>query len=281
MKCLKPFLSGNSAYGCGQCQACRAKRRRVWAHRIMLEAMCHEKSSFVTLTYKEAPSVSGLPTLVPEHLQLWLKRFRRSVAPRKVRYFAVGEYGDRTGRPHFHLALFGHACEHHPFYDGGCECITCSAVRETWGSGHILVASLTEKSARYIAGYVAKSMTCRDDIRLQGRHPEFARMSLRPGIGADAMADVASTLLQYDLHKKLLDVPPFLRHNRNLLPLGRYLRQRLRKQIGRDAKAPHLVETHKEALQLLRSFAWNSGRSVSSVFKELNPQRVYEDRGTL
>lgn len=280
MKCVKPFLDGSHAYGCGQCQACRSKRRRVWAHRLMLEALCHARSSFVTLTYDE-DHLPRTNSLCPADLKNWLKRYRKAIYPERVRYFAVGEYGDTTGRPHYHLALFGQGCQFAPLYQGGCPCVMCSAVRKTWGFGHVLVASLTEKSARYIAGYVVKSMTWPDDIRLNGRHPEFARMSLRPGIGAPAMWDVASEFMKWETHKLLTDVPTVLRHNRNLLPLGRYLRRYLRKRVGRDEKAPSVVSSQQEAVRLVRAFAWNSHRSVSSVFQELNPQRPYQDRGTL
>lgn len=246
----------------------------------MLEALCHERSSFCTLTYDDQHVPDG-GSLCPSELTAWLKRFRKRVYPRRVRYFAVGEYGDRSSRPHYHVALFGFGCEFAPVYLGGCQCLTCTAVRETWGFGHILVASLTEKSARYVSGYVSKSMTHPDDVRLLGRHPEFARMSLRPGIGADAMEPVVDALVRHGLDRKLSDVPFLLRHNRNLLPLGRYLRQQLRKRLGRDPKAPQLVSLQEDALSVVRAFAWNSERSVSSVFAELNPQRPYIERGSI
>lgn len=278
MKCVKPFLSGSALYGCGQCQPCRAKRRRTWAHRLMLEALCHERNSFATLTY--APENYSGVSLRPKDMQDWLKRFRKRIAPKTVRYFGVGEYGDLTGRPHYHLALFGVGCEG-PLAYGGCGCPTCCVVRETWGFGHVLLGQLTEKSARYIAGYVTKRLTSPTDPLLNGRHPEFARMSLWPGIGAAAMERVAALWKTYPLAQRIVDVPPVLRHNRNLLPLGRYLRRRLRKELGRDAQAPSVVSENAEAVRLLRAFAWNSGRSVSSVFEELTPVRPYQDRGTL
>jgi len=83
-------------------------------------------------------------------------------------------------------------------------------------------------------------MTHRDDSRLLGRHPEFCRMSLRPGIGADMMHDVASELLHFSdvLLNAQPDVPSGLRVGSKVLPLGRYLRKRLRVLVGRDDKAP-------------------------------------------
>lgn len=91
-------------------------------------------------------------------------------------------------------------------------------------------------------------MTKKDDPRLQGRYPEFCRMSLRPGIGADAMHDVASVLLQFNLVDLQGDVPSSLRHGSRLLPLGRYLRRKLRTMVGKDEKAPEIINEEMQAL---------------------------------
>lgn len=208
---------------------------------MVLEAMQHDVSSFVTLTYDD----EHLPedgSLRPVDMQKFIKRLRRQVNG-VIRYFGVGEYGDRSQRPHYHLALFGY-----PFcvgnaikVKGACQCLSCVTVRETWGFGHILIGELNIQSAQYITGYVSKKFTRPDDQRLAGRHPEFARMSLRPGIGAGAVPDIASSMMRYDLEEKLQDVPIALRHGSKLLPLGRYLRRELRKQVGLDESAPPAV----------------------------------------
>lgn len=207
---------------------------------MMLEAMQHEASSFVTLTYRDADLPSDY-SLQPGDLQGWLKRLRQRVAAREgrqIRFFAVGEYGDRTLRPHYHAALFGYAgCQLSSMTKGECTCRQCSVVRETWGRGHTMVGYLTVKSAQYITGYVAKKMTRPDNPALQGRHPEFARMSLRPGIGAGAVPDVASAIMRWKLEHRG-DVPVSLRHGSNEMPLGKYLRRMLRKHVGLDENAP-------------------------------------------
>lgn len=84
-------------------------------------------------------------------------------------------------------------------------------------------------------------MTRNDHPDLQGRHQEFARMSNRPGIGADFMHEVASTLLQFNLDQSEADVPSALRHGSRMLPLGRYLKRRLRELIGKEANAPQAL----------------------------------------
>jgi len=78
--CRKPIIIGALPVGCGQCIPCRVNRRRVWAHRIVLEAKEHPQNAFVTLTYNEENlprTRDGIPTLRPDDLTLWLKRFRK------------------------------------------------------------------------------------------------------------------------------------------------------------------------------------------------------------
>lgn len=189
----------------------------------MLEAQCHEFSSFWTLTYSDETLPEGA-TLVPDHLSLWLKRLRWHLgATRLIRYYNIGEYGDETFRPHYHAALFG------------VSRIEDALIRSTWGMGNVFGGDLTLQSAAYIAGYVTKKMTSHEDPRLNGRYPEFARMSLRPGIGAPFIPTVASALLDESGSRLIAlegDVPAALLHGRKQLPLGRYLRRKLREECG-------------------------------------------------
>jgi len=221
--CKKPFVKGITPYPCGQCLPCRLNRRRLWTHRLLLEQRCHEFSSFFTPTYNdESLPVDG--SLNPEHTRLWLMRLRSRLGPaRPLRYYLVGEYGDETFRPHYHAALFG------------VSRIEVELVEETWGMGRCFPGDLTKESAAYIAGYVTKKMTKKDDPRLQGRYPEFARMSLRPGIGALAVPVIADALSDKHGAKAIArdgDVPTSLNHGRSSLPLGRYLRRKLRDELG-------------------------------------------------
>lgn len=86
-------------------------------------------------------------------------------------------------------------------------------------------------------------MTVRDeDVAASGRHPEFQRMSLRPGLGLSAMHDLASDMLRFNLETREEDVPVFLTYGKNKkLPLGRYLRRNLRRFIGRGENTPEAI----------------------------------------
>lgn len=226
MLCKRPYMMGTMECPCGGCLPCRINRRRVWAHRILLESFKHADSCFVTLTYRDdsVPSV-----LVKAHYQNWLKRLRKVLSPQKVRYFVAGEYGEESGRPHFHAAIFGLDA-----YVGGGVDGRGGVVQETWPHGFTFVGSLTWESAQYIAGYLTKKVIS-DERSVR----EFSRMSLRPGIGAAAMADVARSLqsdVGLDEVSLVGDVPSALRHGRKMLPLGRYLRRVIRGELGFASK---------------------------------------------
>lgn len=223
MLCTRPFVRGLTAYPCGQCMPCRINRRRLWTHRMMLEQRLHQASAFVTLTYDKAHHPAD-GSLVPKHFTDWLKRLRAATHPIRFRYYGVGEYGSTTWRPHYHAALFG-------------ICPDPALMNSTWPMGYTMAVPLTPQSMAYVAGYTTKKMTRRDDSRLSGRAPEFARMSLRPGIGAHAMEGVANALTTEHgarLVTLLADVPMTLQHGRQSMPLGRYLRTKLRSEVGID-----------------------------------------------
>lgn len=260
-------------------------------HRLLLEGALHAENSFVTVTYAEEklPRLTdGTPTLRREDYRKWLKRIRsrmRSILPDwGLRFFLVGEYGEEEGRPHFHAALFGYrGCEFGDWfvYSGQnkreCRCVSCGIIRSTWGMGRIHQGVIERKSCQYLAGYTVKGMTRHDDERLGGREPEFARMSLRPGLGANAMRNVARTIDCYKLAGDG-DVAAALRVGSKILPLGRYLRERLRLVVGTtdEQKAASLEDWRKELSELRKAAAALSDGEVyvegtfnEEIFKKL------------
>lgn len=237
----------------------------------MLETALKTDNAFCTLTYEDSKlpvltTSTGLelPTLVPKHLQDWLKRLRAAIQPSRIRYYAVGEYGDETFRPHYHVALFGYptclyertrSVRNTSRPDAANCCHHCDVVHQTWGHGDVLLGTLEVGSAQYLAGYITKKMTRRDDPRLLERDPEFARMSLRPGIGQPFMHEVAKTFTDLNLDKTQADVPSALRHGARTMPLGRYLRRQLRQLTGKDPNAPasEIRKYEDQVLPLLKA----------------------------
>jgi hypothetical protein len=272
MRCHSPYFSThNGAYACGRCASCLSTRRRTWAGRLILESYSHPKRSvFLTLTYdREISSVSI------RDCQLFFKKLRKRVG--KIRYFYVGEYGDQTQRPHYHAILYGiPECLGGPVRKIGngfiCVCPTCSLIRETWGHGFTSVGNFSERRAMYIAGYVLKKMTHRLDPRLEGREPEFARMSLNPGIGRLSLGRLTDLIKAYQRV-----VPGGYELGGRLLPLGRYLRRSIAKDLSHgNAQAEKAilgiadtVSKSQKAMSLLRAYAWSVDKPVDKVWEEV------------
>lgn len=268
MLCTTPYRIGLESYGCGQCTACRINRRRLWCHRIMLEQRKHAHSAFVTLTYSDECLPEG-GTLVPRHLTLFLKRLRRAIEPVALRYFAVGEYGDDSWRPHYHAAVFG------------IGQFSQSVIEKCWPMGYVLVGDLSQQSAQYIAGYVVKKLTNEHNDKLKGRYPEFARMSRNGGggLGATAMQDVARTLNDKygaQLIAREGDVPSRLLIGGRPFPIGRYLRRKLREQLGFETIGG---QEKPKAIRAARLQEMSKGKGIGAVLDKenaVNAQKVIQ-----
>lgn len=197
-----------------------------------MESLCHAQNSFATLTYSDEHLPSN-KSLVPLDLQLFLKRLRKRIAPHRIRFYGVGEYGHEGSRewnPHYHLSLFG--VSGFQVFDG---VLFADVVQEEWSKGITTVYEFNHHTAAYVCGYVTKKLTDPTNEKLEGRYPEFARMSRRPGIGHEAMCRVAAEIGKHgviSLLEETGDVSPHLLVGRKKLPLGRYLLSRLREQVG-------------------------------------------------
>jgi hypothetical protein len=231
-----------------------------------LELKTSPAALFLTLTYndKKLPEYyDSLGSLVkgnlePNDTELFLHRLRKKIKRSKkfkdgaemFRYYLVGEYGEKSDRPHYHAAIFGLACtgSNPSFYKGKrCECDTCSILQDAWSIngdpiGHIGVGTLERDSISYVVGYLQKTavidgttimgLTNENDEKvkqwLDGRHPEFRRQS--QGIGRTTVVSIAETLR--DHLRPGEDVPGRITLDGTTYNLGRYLRNKVRKELG-------------------------------------------------
>jgi len=177
---------------CGQCILCRLEHARQWAVRITHEAQLWDESSFITLTYNDEhlPSQGSLDY---SHLQKFWRRLRKQGY--ELRYYAVGEYGDNTLRPHYHACLFGQAFTENRIIlrEEPTRLWTNPVLEEAWGMGNVSVGALTFQTAQYTASYVTKKLNNKRRYRavnketgeLEDLVQPRAFMSLRPAIGRD------------------------------------------------------------------------------------------------
>lgn len=193
-------IVGDIKLPCGQCVGCRLDRAREWSVRCLHEAKLSPQNSFITLTYSEENLPAGL-SLDYRHFQLFMKRLRKRTGLR-IRFFMCGEYGEQSLRPHYHALLFGYqfpdlyAWSTSPT---GHQLYRSAMLEELWPAGNSLVGDVTRESAGYVARYCMKKVT--GDLaesHYGGRTPEFARMSLKPGIGAEWFQRYSTDMLPCD-----------------------------------------------------------------------------------
>lgn len=182
---------------CGACLGCRLNKAADWSTRIAHEASLHEQNTWVTLTYDPEHLPEG-GTLVKKHVQYFMTYLRRYTGSHGIRYFAVGEYGSESKRPHYHITLFNfdfkdkvhlkNTFQGHPLY-------TSELLTRCWPKGHSFIGELNIKTAKYTAEYVMKQVkganakdyyrTWYDDGSYKEIIPPFALSSRMPGLGHD------------------------------------------------------------------------------------------------
>lgn len=203
---------------CGQCVECRLERSRQWAVRIMHEASMHESNCFVTLTYspeallrKRDIEFKFPGSLDYRDFQLFMKRMRFKVG--KVRFFMCGEYGEKEFRPHFHACLFGiRFSDRYPWRmsPAGHQLYRSDMLESFWDFGAAEIGELSFESAAYVARYCMKKVTgdpseahyAKLDLATGEVYdcvPEFARMSLKPGIGFNWFEKFHSDVFPHDM----------------------------------------------------------------------------------
>lgn len=160
----------------------------------MHEIQMHEENCFLTLTYNN----ENLPkngSLNLKHFQLFMKRLRKKIEPRKIKFYHCGEYGDKTYRPHYHAIIFGYDFpdkKHHKNSPTGEKIYISKELDKLWEKGHCTVGNATFESAGYVARYILKKVTGKDQASHYERidpttgeiinlKPEYASMS--NGIG--------------------------------------------------------------------------------------------------
>lgn len=177
---------------CRQCIVCRLERSRLWAVRLLHEAKAHENACFLTLTYDD----SHLPenqSLIRSHFTTFMKDLRARChyyEKPKVKAYGVGEYGDRSGRPHYHAILYGpFGCSNsdpdrtpeEPSRSGDSQ-FSNHHLSAVWPYGRHRYSELTFESAAYVARYVLKKISgTKSEAHYGLRIPEFQSPS--KGIG--------------------------------------------------------------------------------------------------
>lgn len=176
----------------------------------MHEAETFPDAHFVTFTISdEYRKVRGHTSLDKKELQKFFKRLRRKsngvlpviddkgVTRYPIRYFACGEYGDQSGREHYHACIFNLQIDDKQLYkiQNDHRLYTSEWLSDIWTCpdtqtpmGHVVIGDVSFDSAAYCARYMLKKQKGKgkkDYCNQDGEYlePEFVTMSRRPGLG--------------------------------------------------------------------------------------------------
>lgn len=126
---------------CSKCLVCLVNKRHEWAFRLKQEHKHSSASHFITLTYdnRHLPKFG----VCKSDVQKFLKRLRKKCENR-LRYYAVAEYGEQTGRPHYHMLLFN------------ADELTEKMLKDTWKYGLVHIGKVTESAVMYTLKYMVQ-----------------------------------------------------------------------------------------------------------------------------
>lgn len=236
MMCMSPMRIKNAKgdfidVPCGKCAACLTNRREEWTTRLLIEAKNHLDAIFLTLTYNDdnIPYGSLYPTLIKSDFQSFLKRFRKRLGKRKIRYYAVGEYGKKDKRPHYHAIMFNVSAK-----DAGL-------IQESWNNGFIYVGDVNIASIKYVCKYHLMK-----NDKVEGSQDSFVLMSRKPGIGNSYISEFR------EFHKRSIK-NCYVQDNENRRKLPRYYKEALYNKFDRK-KIAEINESRNDNYKKLLAY---------------------------
>jgi len=204
---------------CQYCGECRISQARQKASRAVHEQSRWKQSCFITLTYKNEPKDKSLH---PEDTKGFIRRLQYRLK-HPIKYMLVGEYGDKTERPHYHALIYGTdfgLSHYRALHREGISvpqkkiesldpsdleilhetaALRSPELEDLWELGHASVGDLTFDSAAYACRYSLKKITGDSaPLHYGNRLPEFIRMSTKPALGARWFAKYGVQTYRHD-----------------------------------------------------------------------------------
>ncbi|QCS36608.1 replication initiator protein [Capybara microvirus Cap3_SP_481] len=191
---------------CRRCMGCRLDYAKEWANRLTLETKTSENNYFITLTYDDnnipirenKGEFISFPLNKKDAQDFW-KRVRAKYPEPHIKYFMCGEYGEETGRPHYHAIIYNapwlNDLKYYKNNEFGDALFHSEILNKLWGKGDTTVGDVTWNSSSYVARYITKKQygdKAAEHYENLGLEPEFVTMSLKPMIGQE----------YYDQHKE-------------------------------------------------------------------------------
>lgn len=242
MECASPIWIAETSdhYGtyvpCGRCWACIQTKRSVWTFRLLEELKQTISAFFVTLTYNEK-NIPDNQSLKKKELQNFIKALRTAIqtdypsgsqwlkqsdktqkwSP-KLRYFACGEYGGKTKRPHYHAILYDIPTDYiqpDPIYNNSYS----PKLEKIWNKGQIQIGNVERASAHYMTKHHMFPLS--EETLTDKQEKPFSIMSRRPGIGNKYITDEIKNYY-HSTKNSFITLPGGIKQ-----PLGRYYKDKI------------------------------------------------------
>lgn len=246
-----PYTGKKYPIPCHHCEGCRIDRRTMWERRITSEYVKY-RCAFVTLTYNDyfLPYNEGstFPTLKFKDLQRYLDNLRHTIkklpeemfqnglSTKKYKTVAVGEYGEKGNRPHWHILFLGLDWKQFK-----------KQIVEAWREqGIVDVGPIRAGGIRYVLKYMDKQQFG------NYRHAQYTdwgreipKMSFSKGIGKDFFISQIDNINKYGMAKvgnRLIPIPSYWKNRlmnfceENIFG-QREIHNKYAKQLEVDAKA--------------------------------------------
>lgn len=252
-----PDPEGNIQIPCGKCHECLTKRACEWALRAQHEISLHTESSFITLTYSEDELPSHL--IVKDYFQKFMKRLRKRIPHKKIKYMVAHEYGTSKLRPHHHVLIFGYNPPKQEYLrttPKGYPLFKSESISTIWEHGFHSIGEANGRTAYYTAGYALKGKkhTIRDPHTGELLDVEDT-MNSSNGIGlsyllknADQLVNSGEPLPRY--YKKMMEED----NQKKLI-------KRFPEHIDKILELPILLEQHQNDVAIK-----NHSRSAHEIY---------------
>lgn len=160
---------------CGKCPTCRRQKSQEWAIKLINEAKYHKKACFITLTFdskilldknSKAYQYGANPNFIFKiensmvYFQKFIKRLRKKYKDKKISYFHIAEYGEKTHRPHHHAIIYGINFEEDrkemEISKTGHVQYHSQTLADLWACGRISIQDCNSNNIIYITQYSLK-----------------------------------------------------------------------------------------------------------------------------
>lgn len=225
MSCLTPEkLKNGETIPCGRCAVCITRKRDYWTTRLHFEALNSYNSLFLTYTYSDENLVYNDDRAILNYKDLkdYFKRLRK--AGLIFKYFAVGEYGEKTERPHYHAILF--------FRSQNTE---LHLLEDKWKLGHVHFGMVTMASLKYVTKDLLKEVELYEELERSIR----PKILVSNAMGIDYVEKLKSWHKEDNINRNYVMIDG-IKHS-----MPRYYRQKIYSRYDRDSQKIGLIRSRK------------------------------------